>query len=112
MLVPPRDVQQLRAQCGGDPIELTIVDLDTWRSGPRPCSPLLVRYAVYANSDPPFSSSLNDEHAFFNPATLLFYLPRERARTVRVKFVLPPGWNHPQQLMLKAQPDQRTRRSR
>ena len=87
-----RDVQQLRAQCGGDPIELTMVDLDTWRSGPRPCSPLLVRYAVYANSDPPFSSSLNDEHAFFNPATLLFYLPRERARTVRVKFVLPPGW--------------------
>ena len=87
-----QDVQDLRAACDGRPLELAVVDLDTRRGGPEPCAELEVRYAVYANGEPPFSSALNDEHAFLNPAMLLFYLPRERDRSVRIKVIPPPGW--------------------
>src|SRR5438094_4411323 len=87
-----KDVQDLRAECDGRTLELAVVDLDTRRIGPEPCARLEMRYAVYANGEPPFSSALNQEHGFLNPAMLLFYLPRQRDRSARVKVILPPGW--------------------
>ena len=93
-----RNVQDLRAECGdrqamvrvpsaaGDP------DLNTRRVGSDPCPALRVHYSVYLNGEPPFGSALDQEHGFFNFAMLLFYLPRERNRAVRVKFNLPAGW--------------------
>jgi predicted metalloprotease with PDZ domain len=86
-----KDVQELGAECDGRPIGLVVVDLNTRRS-PGSCARLEVHYAVYANAEPPFSSGLDSQHGFFNPAMLLFYLPGERQRQVRVKVVLPPGW--------------------
>jgi predicted metalloprotease with PDZ domain len=93
-----RGVQKLRAECGGRPVELrhpgesVDVDLNTWRSGSEPCPALAVHYDIYLNSEPPYGSVLNQEHAFFNFAMLLFYLPQQRERAARVKFVLPAGW--------------------
>ena len=87
-----RNVQELEAQCDGQPWELARVDLNTWQSKDRACSNLQVRYAVYANEESVFASVLNREHGFFNFALLLFYLPRERDRAVRVRFLLPRNW--------------------
>jgi len=87
-----RNIQGIQAECDGHAENLERVDLNTWRSGPEACAGLTVRYAVYANEESPFSSVLSTEHAFLNFALLLFYLPRERERGARVKFLLPEGW--------------------
>jgi len=86
-----KDVQALSAECDGRPVNLAVVDINTRQIAER-CASLQVRYAVYANAEPPFSSVLNDDHAFFNPAMLLFYLPRERDRGIRVRLDVPAGW--------------------
>lgn len=87
-----RGVRELEVRCDGRARELVPVALSTWRSEPEGCSKLELRYAVYANEESVFSSVLNTQHAFMNFALLLFYLPRERERGVRVKFLLPQGW--------------------
>lgn len=87
-----RNVQELEAQCDEQPQGLARVDLHTWQSGSRACSSLEVRYAVYANEESVFASVLNQEHSFLNFALLLFYLPRERNRAVRIRFLLPRNW--------------------
>jgi predicted metalloprotease with PDZ domain len=87
-----RNVQDLRAECDGGKEQLTRVDLYSWRRGAKPCEKLSLRYAVHVAGSPPFSSSLDSEHAFLNFATLLFYLPQERGRAARVKVLIPPGW--------------------
>ncbi|MCJ7504009.1 MAG: PDZ domain-containing protein [Acidobacteriia bacterium] len=87
-----RNVQELETRCDAQPRELTRVDLQTWRSGEETCASLEVRYAVYANEESVFSSVLNEQHSFMNFALLLFYLPRERQRAARVKFLLPENW--------------------
>jgi predicted metalloprotease with PDZ domain len=87
-----RNVQELEAQCDGQAQELARVDLHTWQSGSQACASLEIRYAVYANEESVFASVLNQEHSFLNFALLLFYLPRERDRAVRVKFLLPQNW--------------------
>lgn len=87
-----RNVQELETRCDAQPRELTRVDLQTWRSGEETCASLEVRYAVYANEESVFSSVLNEQHSFMNFALLLFYLPWERQRAARVKFLLPANW--------------------
>ncbi len=87
-----RNVHELRTDCDGQPRELNRVDLYTWRTGSESCSSLKVRYAVYAREEGVFSSVLNSQHSFINPAQLLFYLPQERGRSARVKFLLPKSW--------------------
>jgi len=87
-----RNIQDLAAECDGGKEQMTRVDLNTWRLEAKPCEKLGLRYAVYVAGSPPFSSSLDSEHAFLNFATLLFYLPKERGRAAEVKFLIPAGW--------------------
>jgi predicted metalloprotease with PDZ domain len=87
-----RDVQELEASCDGRKEALLRVDLETWRSGAQDCDVLELRYRVYDNQESVFSSVLNDRHAFLNFALLCFYLPHERGRPARVRFLLPEGW--------------------
>ena len=87
-----RNITELTADCDGVKEQLTRVDLNTWRSEAKPCGKLALRYAVYVAGMPPFSSTLDSTHAFLNFATLLFYLPNERGRAVRVKLLIPAGW--------------------
>ena len=87
-----RNVQELRAECDGSAQELRREDLETWRTGASPCSQLTLRYRVYAHEESSFSSILTDSHAFLNFAMLCFYLPQQRDREIRVKFLLPPDW--------------------
>jgi predicted metalloprotease with PDZ domain len=86
-----RDIQDVQAICDGKPTSLHRVDMDTWQSL-QPCSDLEIHYVAYANQDDVFSAILDRQHAFLNFALLLFYLPHERPRAVRVKFLLPEGW--------------------
>ncbi len=86
-----RDVQDVRAECQGKPAPLQRVDINTWASEEQ-CADLEVHYSVYANQDNVFSGVLDSNHAFLNFGLLLFYLPQDRTRPVRVKFQLPEGW--------------------
>ncbi|HET9178188.1 MAG TPA: PDZ domain-containing protein [Terriglobia bacterium] len=86
-----RDVQNVEAQCQGRPAQLRRVDINTWASVGG-CADLEIHYEVYANQEGVFSAILDSRHAFLNFALLLFYLPNERQRPVRVKFLLPDGW--------------------
>ncbi|HEX5410970.1 MAG TPA: PDZ domain-containing protein [Terriglobia bacterium] len=87
-----RDVQGVEAQCQGQSAPLRRVDINTWSSD-EGCANLEIRYEVYANQDSVFSAILDSRHALLNFALLLFYLPNERQRAVRVKFLLPQDWN-------------------
>jgi predicted metalloprotease with PDZ domain len=87
-----RSVSDATAECDGRKERLTRVDLDTWRSGPKSCVRLTLRYCAYVSGPTPFSSDFDSTHAFLNFATMLFYLPKERERAVHVKLLLPEGW--------------------
>ncbi len=86
-----RDVEDVRAACDDRPEHLERLDPNTWRNAAA-CPNLQLRYAVYADEESPYSSVLNEHHAFLNFALLLFYLPQERTRGVQLSFALPPGW--------------------
>ncbi|HXH47912.1 MAG TPA: hypothetical protein VNM47_00935 [Terriglobia bacterium] len=86
-----RNVQDVLAQCGGRPAPLRRVDNNTWATVEQ-CPDLEIQYKVYTNQESVFSAVLDRRHAFLNFALLLFYLPHERQRSVRVKFRLPEGW--------------------
>lgn len=87
-----RNVDDVQAQCEGQPVPLNRVDINTWASV-TPCTDLKIHYDVYANHENVFSAILDSRHAFLNFALLLFYLPDERQRPVHVKFLLPQSWN-------------------
>jgi predicted metalloprotease with PDZ domain len=87
-----RNVQELQADCDGKSTDLYREDLHTWRTGPASCAQLTLRYAVYAHEESVYSSVLNETHAFLNFALLCFYLPQQRNREIRVKFLVPPEW--------------------
>lgn len=87
-----RNVENVRAECDGQALEMARVDLNTWRTGSKACSTLEVHYTVYVNEEGPFSTILDEHHSFMNLAMLLFYLPRERGRPARATFHLPEGW--------------------
>jgi predicted metalloprotease with PDZ domain len=86
-----RNIQDVQAVCHGQPVKLHRVDINTWASV-KQCSDLEVHYKVYANEESSFSAILDSRHAFLNFALLLFYIPHERGRLVRVKFLLPEEW--------------------
>jgi predicted metalloprotease with PDZ domain len=87
-----KNIEELTADCDGKQEQLVRLDLNTWRSEDRSCAKLSLRYAVYVNGSPPFSTAFDTEHAFLNFATLLFYLPRDRGRPVEVKLLIPAAW--------------------
>jgi predicted metalloprotease with PDZ domain len=86
-----RHIQNVQAECRGRPTPLLRADINTWQSQ-KGCSNLEIHYSVYANQNNVFSGILDRRHAFLNFALLLFYLPHDRKRPVRVKFLLPKGW--------------------
>jgi len=87
-----RNVKGVQAECDSRAAGLVRVDLYTWNSGSESCRSLVVRYSVYLAEEGVFSSILDKNHAYLNLAMVLFYLPGERARGVRVKYDHPTGW--------------------
>ena len=84
-------VQQVEAFRGAARAPIEKVDKQTWRiSG---SGAITVRYATYWDDVGPFATQLNAEHAFINPAMILFYVPDRRREDVRVRMPdLPEAW--------------------
>lgn len=54
---------------------------------------VIIQYAIYWDSPGPFSSQLNEEHAFINPAMVLMYVLDRRNEGVSVVLRdVPPSW--------------------
>ena len=88
-----RNMVNLQARCDGAQFQLSRLDMNTWATGNESCRTLEVSYAVYVAEASVFSSELDTEHAYLNLAMVLFYLPQERDRAVRILFYNMPKWN-------------------
>jgi predicted metalloprotease with PDZ domain len=64
------------------PAPIEKVDKQTWRVSAH--GTVTIRYASYWDETGPFATQLNTEHAFFNPAMILMYVPERRAEAVQV----------------------------
>ena len=66
----------------------------------------VVTYAVWWDDPGPFSSQLDDHHAFINLAEILMYMPNRRAERTEVDFEgVPPGWRLIAELPSGSAPD-------
>jgi predicted metalloprotease with PDZ domain len=85
-------VMQVRAgDSGGGELRVHKLDKQSWRVEGR--GTVLIRYDVFWDEGGPFASQLNREHAFFNPAMLLFYTDTRRNEDVTLTVSdAPPGW--------------------
>lgn len=81
-------VQQVEAFAGLDRTFIEKLDKQTWRI--KATGTVTVRYATYWDETGPFAAQLNGEHAFINPAMILFYVPERRAEDVKLVFPSPP----------------------
>ena len=84
-------LQQVEAFAGAEKTFIEKVDKQTWRI--RGAGTIRITYAVYWDEAGPFASQLNAEHAFLNPAMILFYVPERRSEPVKLSFPnLPDKW--------------------
>lgn len=94
------------AEIGANSVALRMdpLDKDTWRIIlPTDAKPLHgdveIDYSIQWDDPGPFSSQLDDHHAFINLAEVLLYVPDRRAEDTLVQFVdLPTGWRTAAQL--------------
>jgi predicted metalloprotease with PDZ domain len=85
-------VQQVEAFAGTEKVPIEKLDKQTWRI--KGNGTITVRYATYWDEPGPFGTQLNSEHAFMNPAMILFYVPERRAEDVKLSIANPPAnWN-------------------
>ncbi|MGA2481777.1 MAG: PDZ domain-containing protein [Candidatus Acidiferrales bacterium] len=85
-------VMQVRAaDSSGKSLAVVKLDKQTWRIEGQ--GTVLIRYDTFWDESGPFASQLNREHAFFNPAMLLFYIQDRREEDVALTVSnTPPGW--------------------
>jgi predicted metalloprotease with PDZ domain len=81
-------VQQVAATVGTETAAVEKMDKQTWRINGN--GTVTVRYATYWDEAGPFGTQLNGEHAFINPAMILFYVADRRAETVVLTVLNPP----------------------
>jgi predicted metalloprotease with PDZ domain len=85
-------IQHLTAESNGEQVAVEKLDKLTWRA--RVDGAVTVRYAIFWDSPGPFSSQLNDEHAFINPAMVFLFIPARRSEHVVLTFTdRPKGWD-------------------
>ena len=84
-------VRQVEASAGSERAPLEKLDKQTWRILGK--GMITIRYATYWDDNGPFASQLNGEHAFINPAMILFYVPERRGEAVRLSMPdVPEQW--------------------
>src|SRR5579862_1899123 len=95
-----RDVRGVCPAVDGVPLSVRLLDKDTWRmSLTGACQPggrntFEIQYSIEWDDPGPFSSQINQHHAFMNLAEILMYVPDRRAEETRVAFEnLPAGWH-------------------
>lgn len=85
-------VQQVEAFTGSQKTFIEKVDKETWRI--KGSGTITISYATYWDEAGPFASQFNADHAFINPAMILFYVPERRAENVRLGIMnLPHNWD-------------------
>ena len=70
-------VQRVTASVNGQDVPIEKLDKLTWRV--QSTGTVKVSYDTFWDDPGPFSSQLNSEHAFINPAMILLYVPGRRA---------------------------------
>ena len=73
-------VREVEASADSNGAAIEKLDKQTWRV--RGIGTITIRYATYWDEAGPFATQLNSEHAFINPAMILFYVPDRRSENV------------------------------
>jgi predicted metalloprotease with PDZ domain len=85
-------VQRVSASVNGRDVPIEKLDKLTWRV--QGSGSVKVSYDTFWDDPGPFSSQLNNEHAFINPAMVLLYVPSRRAeKSVLSLHDVPAEWN-------------------
>jgi predicted metalloprotease with PDZ domain len=66
-------LREVEAFAGSERAPIEKLDKQTWRISGKGI--ISVRYSTYWDEQGPFATQLNAEHAFINPAMILFYVP-------------------------------------
>jgi len=84
-------VQEVVAFANGQPVEIKKIDKLTWQV--TGSGTITVHYTTFWDDVGPFSTQLNSEHAFINPALILLYVPDRRAEKTTLSLRdVPEGW--------------------
>jgi predicted metalloprotease with PDZ domain len=84
-------VQRVAASVNGRDVPIEKLDKLTWRV--QATGIVKVSYDTFWDDPGPFSSQLNSEHAFLNPAMILLYVPQRRAEECELTLgAMPPDW--------------------
>ena len=84
-------VQRVTAVANGKEVAIEKLDKLTWRV--RASGTVKVSYDTFWDDPGPFSSQLNAEHAFINPAMILLYVPERRSEDCELTFgSVPADW--------------------
>ena len=84
-------VQRVTAVANGGEVAIEKLDKLTWRV--QATGTVKVSYDTFWDDPGPFSSQLNTEHAFINPAMILLYVPGRRAeKNILSLHDVPAGW--------------------
>jgi predicted metalloprotease with PDZ domain len=75
-------VRQVEAFAGSERLPIEKMDKQTWRV--KGTGTVQISYATYWDDVGPFASQLNADHAFINPAMILFYVPDRRAENTTI----------------------------
>ena len=78
-------VQQVEAFADSQKAFIEKVEKEAWRI--KGTGTIKISYATYWDEAGPFASQLNAEHAFINPAMILFYVPSRRDENVSLNVV-------------------------
>jgi predicted metalloprotease with PDZ domain len=73
-------VQQVEVFAGSQKAFTEKLDKQTWHI--KGTGTIKISYAAYWDEAGPFASQLNSEHAFINPAMILFYVPSRRDENI------------------------------
>jgi predicted metalloprotease with PDZ domain len=85
-------VQRVTASANGRDVPIEKLDKLTWRV--QATGMVKISYDTFWDDSGPFSSQLNSEHAFINPAMILLYVPGRRAeKSMLFLHDVPEGWN-------------------
>jgi predicted metalloprotease with PDZ domain len=82
-------VRQVEAFAGTAKAPVEKIDKQTWRVMGQ--GTITIRYATYWDEVGPFATQLNGEHAFINPAMILFCVPDRRDEDVHLDLPDVPG---------------------
>ncbi len=94
-------VREVKASNESGPLPIEKLDKQTWRV--TGSGKIAISYDTFWDEPGPFSSQLNSEHAFLNPAMVLMYIQSRRDEMSEILYYdLQPGWqvNSPATVMI------------